>query len=121
MKSFPLEMQIEGRRFFMFLIAYDICDPARLRRVARLLERHALRCQYSVFLFSGDSAAVAALLDAAASRMDLQCDIIQAWRIRSARADSSRGSLVNIEPSAVILGPGSRYLLPPVVEGDSSI
>lgn len=36
-----------------FVIAYDISHPRRLRRVARLLERRAVRCQYSVFLFSG--------------------------------------------------------------------
>ena len=43
-----------------FLVAYDIADPKRLRRVARLLERYALRCQKSVFLFDGDETGVAA-------------------------------------------------------------
>ncbi|MCR4414896.1 MAG: CRISPR-associated endonuclease Cas2 [Thermoguttaceae bacterium] len=28
-----------------FVIAYDIADPRRLRRVARFWERHAIRCQ----------------------------------------------------------------------------
>ena len=37
-----------------YLVAYDIADPRRLRRVARLMERRATRCQKSVFLFRGD-------------------------------------------------------------------
>lgn len=33
-----------------WLVAYDICDPKRLRRVARICEDFGLRRQYSVFL-----------------------------------------------------------------------
>lgn len=33
-----------------YLIAYDIADPARLRRVCTLMEDHGERLQYSVFL-----------------------------------------------------------------------
>ncbi|MCG5432769.1 CRISPR-associated endonuclease Cas2 [Mycobacterium sp. MYCO198283] len=33
-----------------YLIAYDICDPRRLRRVCTLMEDHGERLQYSVFL-----------------------------------------------------------------------
>ncbi len=32
-----------------FLVAYDIADPKRLRRVARICEDFGLRKQYSVF------------------------------------------------------------------------
>lgn len=46
-----------------FLVAYDIADPKRLRRVARFLERHALRCQKSVFRFHGDESGVRRLLE----------------------------------------------------------
>ena len=46
-----------------YLIAYDVCHPRRLRRVARLLERRAVRCQYSVFLFRGTAADLARLMD----------------------------------------------------------
>jgi CRISPR-associated protein Cas2 len=31
------------------LVSYDICDPKRLRRVARALEGFGVRLQYSVF------------------------------------------------------------------------
>lgn len=33
-----------------WLVAYDISDRKRLHRVAKCLEQHALRVQYSVFL-----------------------------------------------------------------------
>jgi CRISPR-associated protein Cas2 len=32
-----------------YLVSYDICDPKRLRQVARSLEGFAVRLQYSVF------------------------------------------------------------------------
>lgn len=33
-----------------YLIAYDISDPARLRRVIKVMESYGQRLQYSVFL-----------------------------------------------------------------------
>jgi CRISPR-associated protein Cas2 len=33
-----------------YLIAYDICDPTRLRRVIKVMEGYGERLQYSVFL-----------------------------------------------------------------------
>jgi CRISPR-associated protein Cas2 len=33
-----------------FLVAYDIADPVRLRRVCSVMEEHGERLQYSVFL-----------------------------------------------------------------------
>ncbi len=32
-----------------YLVSYDICDPKRLRNVARTLEGFGMRLQYSVF------------------------------------------------------------------------
>jgi CRISPR-associated protein Cas2 len=33
-----------------YLVAYDICDPKRLRKVARTCEDFGIRRQYSVFM-----------------------------------------------------------------------
>ena len=33
-----------------YLIAYDIRDPQRLRRICKLMEAHGERLQYSVFI-----------------------------------------------------------------------
>ncbi|MEZ6141686.1 MAG: CRISPR-associated endonuclease Cas2 [Zavarzinella sp.] len=41
-----------------YIIAYDIADPKRLRKIARLMEKWAIRTQKSVFLHSGDSASI---------------------------------------------------------------
>lgn len=34
----------------LYLLAYDIADPRRLARVARIVSREALRIQYSVYV-----------------------------------------------------------------------
>jgi len=87
------------------LIAYDIADPARLRRVARFLERHALRCQKSVFLFDGETAAVERVLDGAAELLDAAEDVIQAWRLVLDQPDLGlvRGTPLSIRPAVVLL------------------
>jgi CRISPR/Cas system-associated endoribonuclease Cas2 len=96
-----------------WVIAYDICDPGRLRRTARRLERSALRCQKSVFLFDGDAGAVAALLDEAAVMLDLEQDIIQAWKLAQdgPGAMQCRGAPLNVRPAAVVLTAEERLMI----------
>src|SRR5258708_71513 len=64
-----------------YVIAYDIAHPKRLRRVARLLERRGVRCQYSVFLFRGTAAELTALLDELAGLIRPAEDVVQAWPV----------------------------------------
>ena len=33
-----------------FIIAYDIADPKRLRKIAKILEKKVLRIQYSIYI-----------------------------------------------------------------------
>src|SRR5947208_14108197 len=40
----------EGRRMDTYLVAYDIADPKRLRKVATACEDFGVRKQFSVFL-----------------------------------------------------------------------
>ena len=47
----------------MFLIAYDITDPKRLRKTAKLLESHGLRAQYSAFELSLDRKEITPLIE----------------------------------------------------------
>ncbi len=95
-----------------YVIAYDICDPKRLRRIARRVERQALRTQKSVFLFDGDRAALDALLDAVAPLMDLKQDVVQAWKLAQDETveGAARGAPLNVRPPAVVLA-GGRWLL----------
>jgi CRISPR-associated endonuclease Cas2 len=96
-----------------YLIAYDIADPRRLRRVARFFERRALRCQKSVFLFQGDETTLIALLDEAARRIEGAADVIQAWRLTPGQPPLGhvRGSALPLYPTGVVLAPGQQHIL----------
>jgi CRISPR-associated protein Cas2 len=59
-----------------YLIAYDISDPVRLRRVCTAMEDHGQRLQYSVFLCDLSVAELAELEARVASIIDLQADSI---------------------------------------------
>ncbi|GEM_PF-1376935 len=66
----------------LFVVAYDIADPRRLRRVARIMERYALRTQRSVFLFQGTEKELEQLLNRVTKVMVLAEDLVQAWQLR---------------------------------------
>ncbi|MCS6864258.1 MAG: CRISPR-associated endonuclease Cas2 [Gemmataceae bacterium] len=99
-----------------YLIAYDIAHPRRLRRVARRLERHALRCQKSVFWYTGTLQSLHALLDELAALIDPDADVVQAWPV---------GATVPVEgffcgqprlavgPALVVAGSFRRVVTPP--------
>jgi CRISPR-associated protein Cas2 len=44
-----------------WLVIYDICDPRRLRRVAKVMEDYGFRVQKSVFELEASEAVVAGL------------------------------------------------------------
>lgn len=64
-----------------YLIAYDICDSTRLRRVIKVMESYGQRLQYSVFIcdlsgfelvaWSADIQAVIKLTEDSVVRIDL--------------------------------------------------
>jgi CRISPR-associated protein Cas2 len=98
------------------VIAYDIADPQRLRRVARFLERRALRCQKSVFLFEGEPAALVALLDELAPLLCPEEDVVQGWGVRAGGPALGvvRGTPLNLYPAAVVLhGQGNGLVARP--------
>ena len=59
-----------------YLIAYDIADPVRLRRVCTLMEGHGERLQYSVFLCDLSLAERAELEEAVVRIMNLAHDSV---------------------------------------------
>jgi|GEM_PF-698514 len=91
-----------------FIIAYDICDPRRLSRVARRLEKDALRLQKSVFWIDCSFEEVGKVLDCAAEVIDSEVDCIQAWRLhgRETARGQVRGMAMPVQPTAAILGAG---------------
>jgi CRISPR-associated endonuclease Cas2 len=97
----------------VFLVAYDIADPKRLRRVARLMERLAVRSQKSVFLFHGDVADVLALLDEVTPVLNLKDDCVQAWALskHQPRCRFVRGTALPLDPAGAVLQAGIPLLV----------
>lgn len=96
-----------------YLIAYDIADPRRLRRVARRLERSALRCQKSVFVFDGSEGELLVVLEELKPMLNLKEDIVQAWKLPKGEPTSGivHGTEANIRPaSAVVYPSGSLFV-----------
>ncbi len=96
-----------------FLIAYDIAHPRRLRRVARCLERHAVRTQKSVFLFTGDFPSLEALLAETALLLDLKEDCVQAWLLSKHQPARGRvcGTAQPLDPAAAVLCAGQPCMI----------
>ena len=69
-----------GRRR-TWLIGYDIASPRRLRRVARLLEKHAYRLQYSLFVGCWTPAEFDALWARMAALIHPRRDDVRAWPV----------------------------------------
>ena len=90
-----------------YLIAYDITDPRRLKQVGRLLAKHALRCQKSVFLLTEAGVTLRELLAQVAPLMDAETDLLQAWALTHPRGRPmySIGSAGHLEVDVVVLGP----------------
>ncbi|MGH3801358.1 MAG: CRISPR-associated endonuclease Cas2 [Pseudonocardiaceae bacterium] len=59
-----------------YLMAYDIADAKRLRRICTLMEDHGERLQYSVFLCDLTVAELAELESAVTGVMNLQEDSV---------------------------------------------
>ncbi len=96
-----------------FLIAYDVSDPIRLRRVARALERRAVRVQYSVFLFHGEQAALAELIEDLRRLIRPDEDVLQAWPVPPG-VDPDRyalGAVRPVRPTAVVVTSVTRFII----------
>ena len=88
----------------LFVLAYDVSEPRRLRRVARFLEKRALRCQYSVFLFQGDRDALLRPPRRGAAAARCGEDVLQAWAVPGGTdPELVRGTPRPIFPAGVVL------------------
>lgn len=87
-----------------FLVAYDICNPRRLRRVARFMEQHGLRTQYSVFLVRTSLVDLERLLDDVSRLIDERVDCVQAWRLAENQPPDgfARGAAHPVCPQCVV-------------------
>jgi len=74
----------------MFLIAYDITDPKRLRKSAKLLESHGIRVQYSVFELYLDRKEVTPIIDELRKIIDEEKDKLYVYPISEKPEHSKR-------------------------------
>ena len=97
-----------------YLLAYDIACPKRLRRVARLMERQALRIQKSVFVTDLSWEGVQQLLAQVREVISPQHDIVQAWRLAMDQPPEGMlcGSCLPLYPASVVHDNGQNYLVP---------
>ncbi len=66
-------MRTRRRRY---LVAYDIRDPGRLRRICKLMEAHGERLQYSVFICDLNKTELIRLRAESEHRMNLAVDSV---------------------------------------------
>lgn len=66
-----------------YVIAYDVSDPKRLRRLNRCLKRFATPIQLSVFLLHGTDAELDRALDAARAEIDARKDDLRVYMLPS--------------------------------------
>lgn len=65
-----------------FLISYDIADPKRLRKIAKHIERKALRIQYSVYvLYDATKEELSRLLEEILKIANEEQDDIRVYKI----------------------------------------
>lgn len=64
-----------------WLVAYDIADKRRLGRVFRLLKKHGVPVQYSVFLVPASAQQMDSLIGQLAPLIDPRNDDVRAYRL----------------------------------------
>ena len=64
-----------------WIVAYDVRQPRRLSRVHRLLKKHAVPVQYSVFWYEGTAVEVQRLFFQIAAVVDRRADDVRAYRV----------------------------------------
>lgn len=64
-----------------WLVAYDIRNPRRLRRVHRVLRKRGLAAQYSAFTVEADDVQIGHVLAAVEAEIDPRVDDVRAYHL----------------------------------------
>ena len=98
-------MPVENVNKQRYIIAYDITHPKRLRRVARILEKHAIRSQKSVFQFFGTHDELLVVVNELNEAIDHEEDLVQAWGVKQENriVKAILGKQPEHSPMAVVL------------------
>jgi CRISPR-associated protein Cas2 len=70
-----------GHKQMLTIIAYDITDPKRLHKVAKLCEDYGMRIQYSVFECRLEADRFEAFWDSLVSLIDPSSDRVTAYKV----------------------------------------
>lgn len=71
-------------RKYDFIISYDIADVKRLKKIAKLIEKNAMRIQYSVYIFYDAShQEVTDLLESVTNIYDEKYDDIRVYKVKN--------------------------------------
>lgn len=65
----------------IYIISYDIRDPRRLRKVAKVMEDFGIRVQYSVFECELSPRLLDLVRERATAQMDLDEDSLRVYRL----------------------------------------
>jgi CRISPR-associated protein Cas2 len=101
----PYEQSPPGAGEMLTLVAYDISEPKRLARVARVCEDYGVRVQYSIFECRLDENEFTDFWLNLLERIDEEEDRLVAYRIdaRSAKETLTAGTMVCSEKSLCYL------------------
>jgi len=70
-------------RKYDFIIAYDISDAKRLKKIAKLIEKEAMRIQYSIYiLYDASKEEVTTLLEKVCQVYDEKYDDIRVYKVK---------------------------------------
>jgi len=92
----PYQSHPPGESEMLSLVAYDICDPKRLHRVARVCEDYGVRVQYSIFECRLEEHEFTRFWDKLTAEIDPSEDRVVAYKIdaRCARETLTAGTMV---------------------------
>ncbi len=77
-----------------WLVTYDIADKRRLGRVHRLMKKHGVPVQYSVFLVRASAAQMGALMAQTGTMIDAHADDVRAYCLPAKGWSAMLGSAI---------------------------
>lgn len=104
----------------LYLIAYDIADPGRLRRVHRYLTQRAVAVQYSLFALDAGATTIAEVRDGLAERIDPGKDDVRLYALPAHPDIITLGQAASLPQGVVLTGVAAPFLAPPRSERPSN-
>lgn len=94
-----------------FIIAYDVADNNRLRKLAKCIQTQAVRVQRSVFIFDGTAKNLDVLMRDCLQYIDIHSDVLQSWRLADVVKVETFAAGLSVTPNlaAIVLSPCGCY------------